>query len=777
MAPKAEKKPAAKKPAEEEPAAEKAEKAPAGKKPKAEKRLPASKGEKGSGEGKKAGKKKAKKSVETYKIYIFKVLKQVHPDIGISSKAMSIMNSFINDIFEKLAGEAAKLARYNKKPTITSREIQTSVRLVLPGELAKHAVSEGTKAVTNARLLPSPKSETPKSLLPRRGVDHRSSLTARRSSRRRVAVPPLAGDMDAIEGLKEDVLLEVLSRVGNARDLFMLAVTCRRWLRRFTDRAFLRALCPGNGDGHRARLLGIFFQKTRFVRCERMITLRETQRDSVSAPTFLPAPGSPLGHTDRALTSFVADNDGTFNHAEPLAARCGIILMMLVPRTEQMIDTTHLFGLCNPITGQRHILRPLERSGLARYLTSYAIITAADGDLEWDQRPSARFTFSQLLLTTRGKNDTEVYLHSYSATTGSWSEPTMCMNSNRFSLVGERSAVVHRGAAHWLCSDCVSSTTRDDHLYKLSVAVGTTRISMTKIPVNAGGSPFLFVSSGGKLSIACVFPMHVRVWTQKGEEGDNNTPEAWLRTVIKILMVVPHPSYVQQCQPCEKWFNFNGGSMLVLYGNSGIFILDLEKKLMEKVMDCSLPLSDEANRTSVPYEMDLVEFFVLQLGGLCRGKRAASMAPKAEKKPAAKKPAEEEPAAEKAEKAPAGKKPKAEKRLPASKGEKGSGEGKKAGKKKAKKSVETYKIYIFKVLKQVHPDIGISSKAMSIMNSFINDIFEKLAGEAAKLARYNKKPTITSREIQTSVRLVLPGELAKHAVSEGTKAVTKFTSA
>nr|GMD32592.1 putative histone H2B-like protein [Ipomoea batatas] len=44
------------------------------------------------------------------------------------------------------------------------------------------------------------------------------------------------------------------------------------------------------------------------------------------------------------------------------------------------------------------------------------------------------------------------------------------------------------------------------------------------------------------------------------------------------------------------------------------------------------------------------------------------------------------------------------------------------------------------------------------------------------LARYNNKPTITSREIQTAVRLVLPGELAKHAVSECTKAVTKFTS-
>ncbi|XP_078165785.1 histone H2B.4-like isoform X1 [Carex rostrata] len=143
------------------------------------------------------------------------------------------------------------------------------------------------------------------------------------------------------------------------------------------------------------------------------------------------------------------------------------------------------------------------------------------------------------------------------------------------------------------------------------------------------------------------------------------------------------------------------------------------------------------------------------------------MAPKAEKKPAEKKPAEKKPAEkkpEKAEKAPAEKK----KRGPKEGGEK---------KKRKAKSTETYKIYIFKVLKQVHPDVGISSKAMSIMNSFINDIFEKLATEAAKLARYNKKPTITSREIQTSVRLVLPGELAKHAVSEGTKAVTKFTSA
>nr|GFA32467.1 histone core [Tanacetum cinerariifolium] len=58
----------------------------------------------------------------------------------------------------------------------------------------------------------------------------------------------------------------------------------------------------------------------------------------------------------------------------------------------------------------------------------------------------------------------------------------------------------------------------------------------------------------------------------------------------------------------------------------------------------------------------------------------------------------------------------------------------------------------------------------------INDIFEKLAAKSSKLVRYNKKNTLSSREIHTAKRLVLPGEFAKHAVSKGTKAITKFTS-
>lgn len=93
-----------------------------------------------------------------------------------------------------------------------------------------------------------------------------------------------------------------------------------------------------------------------------------------------------------------------------------------------------------------------------------------------------------------------------------------------------------------------------------------------------------------------------------------------------------------------------------------------------------------------------------------------------------------------------------------------------------KRSFSSYSTYIYRVLKQVHPNTGISNKAMAIVNSFVTDVLERIGGEAGRLARYNKRNTISSREIQTAVRLVLPGELAKHAVSEGTKAVTKYNA-
>ena len=96
---------------------------------------------------------------------------------------------------------------------------------------------------------------------------------------------------------------------------------------------------------------------------------------------------------------------------------------------------------------------------------------------------------------------------------------------------------------------------------------------------------------------------------------------------------------------------------------------------------------------------------------------------------------------------------------------------------KKRKGVASYKSYIFKVLKQVHPETRISKKGITIINNFVEDTFEKIASEASKLCRIHKRATMSSRDVQSAIRLVLPGELAKHAVSEGTKAMTKFSQA
>jgi histone H2B len=115
----------------------------------------------------------------------------------------------------------------------------------------------------------------------------------------------------------------------------------------------------------------------------------------------------------------------------------------------------------------------------------------------------------------------------------------------------------------------------------------------------------------------------------------------------------------------------------------------------------------------------------------------------------------------------------ASKTTPAVKKQKGRRE---EGKHRRRGRHETFSVYIYKVLKQVHSDTGISKKSMAIMNSFINDIFERIALEASKLVRYNKKHTLSAREVQSGVKLLLPGELAKHAIIEGAKAVNKFAS-
>ncbi|CAI0452745.1 unnamed protein product [Linum tenue] len=114
--------------------------------------------------------------------------------------------------------------------------------------------------------------------------------------------------------------------------------------------------------------------------------------------------------------------------------------------------------------------------------------------------------------------------------------------------------------------------------------------------------------------------------------------------------------------------------------------------------------------------------------------------------------------------------------------EKGTVEEGGGGEKKAKKrgggvEGEGYGRYVYKVMKEVHPEMRISAMAMSIVNSLMKDMFERIADEAATLtSRVSRKQTMSFREVQDAVRLILPGDLGKHAVAEGSKAVAKYAA-
>lgn len=100
------------------------------------------------GAKKKKGRRHRAHREESFKRYLLRVLKQIHPELAISSRAMAIMNAFVVDQFERIVEEAARLTTLGKRVTLTAREMQTAVKLVLAGgELSDHAVSEGKKAV------------------------------------------------------------------------------------------------------------------------------------------------------------------------------------------------------------------------------------------------------------------------------------------------------------------------------------------------------------------------------------------------------------------------------------------------------------------------------------------------------------------------------------------------------------------------------------------------------------------------------------------------------
>ena len=82
-----------------------------------------------------------------FSTYIARVKKQVHPSLGITKSSMKIMESFIEDFFDRICRESGQLMRSSGNKTLKAQDVLAAIKVILPGEIRTHAVAEAEKAL------------------------------------------------------------------------------------------------------------------------------------------------------------------------------------------------------------------------------------------------------------------------------------------------------------------------------------------------------------------------------------------------------------------------------------------------------------------------------------------------------------------------------------------------------------------------------------------------------------------------------------------------------
>ncbi|PBJ77339.1 histone H2B [Trypanosoma cruzi cruzi] len=100
---------------------------------------------------KKDGKRSHRKPKRTWNVYISRSLKSINNHMSMSGRTMKIVNSFVNDLFERIGvPRPPRWCASTRSAHWVPRELQTAVRSCCRRTLAKHAMAEGTKAVSHA---------------------------------------------------------------------------------------------------------------------------------------------------------------------------------------------------------------------------------------------------------------------------------------------------------------------------------------------------------------------------------------------------------------------------------------------------------------------------------------------------------------------------------------------------------------------------------------------------------------------------------------------------
>lgn len=335
----------------------------------------------------------------------------------------------------------------------------------------------------------------------------------------------------AVASFPDVIISKILKRVPDLVSLFRCSLVCKEWRGLVSDPAFLRrrGIRPKPDGGEQSpsqpSLVGIFVQ-------------RDSLRDNFPTrpPTLVPAPGSDLGPQRRCLASFVRD-DCILDGASPLAARDGLLLLRIWPRSTDSSALVHLC-VCNLHTGSRDLLPALDANDEGA-VYGYALLAAADHagthDVHIADSYSALF---QVLLVGPGHSGHKVHVHRFSSASGDW-DALDC----RQTIYGVREpklwgpyacrvAAVARGTAHWLfCGDART-------FYTLDVSASTGHVSMSALPADTLAAIsraaaeetawWLCTTAAGRLALLCVESNNrlVMIVEQRDDDGHHRRSDS-----------------------------------------------------------------------------------------------------------------------------------------------------------------------------------------------------------------------------------------------------------
>jgi len=102
----------------------------------------------------------------------------------------------------------------------------------------------------------------------------------------------------------------------------------------------------------------------------------------------------------------------------------------------------------------------------------------------------------------------------------------------------------------------------------------------------------------------------------------------------------------------------------------------------------------------------------------------------------------------------------------------------KKGKKptETKDNVPSFDVYLHKLMEEHHSGLQINKQAVEWLNRFILNVLAETGRQCVLLAEHGRHKGVTSRDVQTMVRISYESQLARSCIASGTKAVTKFVS-